>query len=82
MKSDDITIQQLFQDRRQYMVPFYQRSYVWTLTNQWEQLWEDIQAKADARLLGNKFTPHFLGAEESMGRSSVYKFISSRSKPS
>ena len=62
MKSDDITIQQLFQDRRQYMVPFYQRSYVWTLTNQWEQLWEDIQAKADARLLGNKFTPHFLGA--------------------
>jgi uncharacterized protein with ParB-like and HNH nuclease domain len=62
LKSDDITIQQLFQDRRQYMVPFYQRSYVWTLTDQWEQLWEDIQAKADARLLGNKFTPHFLGA--------------------
>lgn len=62
MKSDDITIQQLFQDRRQYMVPFYQRSYVWTLTNQWEQLWEDIQAKADSRLLGSRATPHFLGA--------------------
>lgn len=63
MKSDDITIQQLFQDRRQYMVPFYQRAYVWTLINQWAQLWEDIQAKADARLFNNsKLAPHFLGA--------------------
>lgn len=63
MKSDDITIQQLFQDKRQYMVPFYQRSYVWTLTNQWVPLWEDIQAKADARLFNSsKLTPHFLGA--------------------
>lgn len=62
MKSDDITVQQLFQDRRQYMVPFYQRSYVWTLANQWEQLWEDIHAKADARLNVSKATPHFLGA--------------------
>ena len=62
MKSDDITVQQLFQDRRQYMVPFYQRSYVWTRANQWEQLWEDIRAKADARLIGGRTTPHFLGA--------------------
>jgi len=44
------------------MVPFYQRAYVWTLSNQWDQLWEDIRAKADARLVGNKLTPHFLGA--------------------
>jgi uncharacterized protein with ParB-like and HNH nuclease domain len=44
------------------MVPFYQRSYVWTLANQWEQLWEDIRVKADARLNGRKQTPHFLGA--------------------
>lgn len=62
MKSDDITVQQLFQDRRQYMVPFYQRAYVWTQGNQWDQLWEDILAKAEARLLGGQTTPHFLGA--------------------
>lgn len=62
MKSDDITVQQLFQDRRQYMVPFYQRSYVWTRSNQWEQLWEDIRYKADTRLNGGRTTPHFLGA--------------------
>ncbi|MCK4827040.1 DUF262 domain-containing protein, partial [bacterium] len=62
MKSDDITVQQLFQDRRQYMVPFYQRSYVWTRADQWEPLWEDIRAKADARVVGGRTTPHFLGA--------------------
>jgi len=62
LDTDDITVQELFQDRRQYMVPFYQRSYVWTRANQWEQLWEDIRAKADARLIGGKPTAHFLGA--------------------
>lgn len=62
MKSDDITIQQLFQDRRQYMVPFYQRTYVWTRTGQWEQLWDDIRVKAEARLIGSRTGPHFLGA--------------------
>jgi len=44
------------------MVPFYQRAYVWTLSNQWDQLWEDIRAKAEARLVGDRLTPHFLGA--------------------
>jgi hypothetical protein len=62
MKSDTITIEQLFQNRRQYCVPFYQRAYVWTLEDQWEQLCEDIRAKADARLQNGKRTPHFLGA--------------------
>lgn len=62
MKSETITIQQLFQDRRQYCVPFYQRRYVWTLDDQWEQLWEDVRAKAEARVEKQKPTPHFLGA--------------------
>ena len=62
MKSDTITIEQLFQNRRQYCVPFYQRPYVWTLENQWEQLFEDIKAKAEARLESGQCTPHFLGA--------------------
>jgi hypothetical protein len=62
MKSETITIQNIFQDRRQYCVPFYQRAYVWTLEDQWEQLWEDIQEKAESRLTDRKATPHFLGA--------------------
>jgi hypothetical protein len=28
MKSETIPVQQVFQDRRQYLVPFYQRAYV------------------------------------------------------
>jgi hypothetical protein len=62
MKSETVTIQTIFQDRRQYCVPFYQRSYVWTLEDQWEQLWDDIREKAEARLANRKATPHFLGA--------------------
>ena len=44
------------------MVPFYQRAYVWTRSSQWEQLWDDIRVKAEARVIGNKIGPHFLGA--------------------
>ena len=56
-------VKQIFENRLQYCVPFYQRAYVWTRDNQWEQLWEDIQTKAEARLSGGtKITPHFLGA--------------------
>ncbi len=63
MESNDLTIQQIFQDRRQYMVPFYQRTYVWTMDDQWQQLWDDIETKAEARLFGSdNYTPHFLGA--------------------
>jgi len=62
MKSEIVTVQNIFQDRRQYCVPFYQRAYVWTLEDQWEQLWDDIREKAEARLANRKATPHFLGA--------------------
>lgn len=62
MKSETLSIQQLFQDRRQYRVPFYQRAYVWNREDQWERLWSDIQDKAEARLLESKPIPHFLGA--------------------
>ncbi|WP_457446523.1 DUF262 domain-containing protein [Roseateles sp. P5_E4] len=62
MKSETWTIQQVFQDRRQYKVPFYQRAYVWTLKGQWELLWADIKDKAAERLLGATPAPHFLGA--------------------
>ena len=62
MKSETITIQNIFQDRRQYCVPFYQRAYVWTLRDQWEQLWDDIRDKAEVRCNKGKVTPHFLGA--------------------
>ena len=63
MKSETWTIQQVFQDRRQYKVPFYQRAYVWTLEKQWPLLWADIADKAEERLAKNtQPSPHFLGA--------------------
>lgn len=62
MISETLSVQEIFQATRQYCVPFYQRAYVWTLENQWEQLWGDIQEKANARVSRSKVTPHFLGA--------------------
>ena len=62
MDSRPFTVQQIFQDRRQYRVPFYQRPYVWNRDDQWGRLWEDICDKAEARLQGSKAVPHFMGA--------------------
>jgi len=60
--ADTISVQKLFQDRRQYRVPFFQRPYVWNKEDQWERLWADISEKADIRADGDQPTPHFLGA--------------------
>jgi hypothetical protein len=62
MKSEPLTVQQIYQERRQYRVPFYQRPYVWNREDQWGRLWEDIRDKAEIRLQGGKAVPHFLGA--------------------
>ncbi len=62
MDSRTFTVQQIYQDRRQYRVPFYQRPYVWNRDDQWGRLWEDIRDKAEARLQGGKTFPHFMGA--------------------
>lgn len=62
MKSETISLQNLFQDRRQYRVPFYQRAYVWNREDQWERLWDDIRDKAEVRVTAGKTTAHFLGA--------------------
>ncbi|WP_322628542.1 DUF262 domain-containing protein [Halothiobacillus sp.] len=62
MDSRTFTVQQIYQDRRQYRVPFYQRPYVWNRNNQWGRLWEDIQDKAETQIQGGKSVPHFMGA--------------------
>jgi hypothetical protein len=62
MHAETISIQKLFQERRQYRVPFFQRPYVWNKEDQWERLWDDISDKADIRAVGEQPSPHFLGA--------------------
>jgi len=67
MKTDKITVFTLFETQRRYLVPIFQRGYVWTKEQQWEPLWEDIaeQAKFVQIRKGaskNTVRKHFLGA--------------------
>ena len=49
---------------RRYLIPLFQRPYVWSRENQWEPLWEDIADRADRELDQSRAEtpPHFLGA--------------------
>ncbi|MDI9349211.1 MAG: DUF262 domain-containing HNH endonuclease family protein [Candidatus Symbiobacter sp.] len=43
-------------------IPLYQRSYAWTLNEQWKPLWEDIKNIYESASLGDgKTTQHFFG---------------------
>ena len=67
MKTDRVTVFDLFEKQRRYLVPIFQRGYVWTKEGQWEPLWEDIvdqativrESSATTRQSARK---HFLGA--------------------
>lgn len=74
MQPAKLSISELFEQREQYLVPLFQRGYVWTLTDQIHPLWEDIadrisalaEHREAARKVGaDKLRPlrkHFLGA--------------------
>jgi len=65
VKPDKLTIHDLFQKERRYVVPLYQRAYVWNEEGQWEPLWEDIERQAEACLESEGLVAkrsHFLGA--------------------
>lgn len=74
MTPDKKSIAELFDKREQYLIPLFQRGYVWTLEKQIALLWEDIveqmEALADyrtkAKQVGHdqlrKLRKHFLGA--------------------
>lgn len=77
MKADTKTIEQVLHGDRRFVVPVYQRPYVWERERQWEPLWEDVETTAarlaTARVEGHakgedpahadkKAAPHFLGA--------------------
>ncbi len=60
------TISTVFTGERRYVIPLFQRPYVWSRERQWEPLWEDITAKAESELARSETDaeppPHFLGA--------------------
>lgn len=64
MKPDTHTVQQLFERDVRYVVPLYQRPYVWNKDEQWEPLWEDLLALLQHQESQgtSDLWSHFLGA--------------------
>jgi len=62
----DVNIKQMveiFNPEIRFLVPLYQRRYVWERNKQWIPLWEDLIAVAEHYLEDPEdVTPHFLGA--------------------
>lgn len=77
MQADTYTIKDILVGERRFIIPPYQRPYVWERRRQWEPLWQDIEdtiarladGRQDAHAKGadvapsdEKVAPHFLGA--------------------
>lgn len=62
------SVTELFQQRIRFVVPLFQRTYVWNVDDQWHPLWEDIERQAQKLLAVAPGAPypadanHFLGA--------------------
>ena len=65
MKADTVDLSAIFGKPVHYVVPLYQRPYVWTREDQWEPLWQDVRDVAERQMddtSSNDDIPHFLGA--------------------
>src|SRR6266478_1889650 len=62
MEANPRSLDRLFNSQLRYVVPMFQRQYVWQENPQWSTLWEDVVEKADLRLKGTKSNAHYLGA--------------------
>ena len=64
MRPDTRTVEQLFGLDVHYVVPLYQRPYVWTEEHQWAPLWDDVAALLEHQEAagGGEVWTHFLGA--------------------
>ena len=62
MQANPRTIDKLFNSQSRYIVPMFQRLYVWQENPQWATLWEDLAEKAVLRLDEKKNNPHYPGA--------------------
>ena len=64
MKPDTHTVQELFERDVRYIVPLYQRPYVWNEEHQWAPLWDDVSALLQHQENGevSGLWSHFLGA--------------------
>lgn len=72
MNASTSALKNIFGRDVQYIVPLYQRPYVWTEDDQWQPLWEDVEVvvrqllhgavSSDGVLPVDSTPPHFLGA--------------------
>jgi Protein of unknown function DUF262/Protein of unknown function (DUF1524) len=71
MEANPRTLLKVFQPDIQYVVPIFQRRYVWNEEDQWSELWEDLidvlgeVARVEGLIAGGADQPlpsHFLGA--------------------
>ena len=75
MECDTLSPKELFQKDVRYLIPTFQRPYVWGHEEQWEPLWDDVRNTAERFLeeldkVGEEQRPqaerntpsHFLGA--------------------
>ena len=63
MKPETRTVTQLFGLDVRYVVPLFQRPYVWEQERQWDPLWDDITTLLDHQESANgQHYSHFLGA--------------------
>lgn len=56
------TLSDLFNSQNRYVVPMFQRLYVWEERPQWTTLWEDIIEKALNQIKNEKTNAHYFGA--------------------
>ncbi|RWD16094.1 MAG: DUF262 domain-containing protein [Mesorhizobium sp.] len=63
MKPYTRSIIELFDGKKRFLIPLYQRQYAWKASPQLDLLWEDIE-RAVSRLMEDRstLTPHFMGA--------------------
>ena len=54
-------LKDIFDAQCRYLVPLYQRRYVWRKTKQWQPLWDDTQALAERYMRGDTRS-NFMGA--------------------
>ena len=52
----------IFNGDKNYIVPHFQRQYVWDKDKQWLPLWEDLQDLLESLLAKEEVIPHFMGS--------------------
>lgn len=62
MKTDVVKPKDIFYNPTRFVVPLFQRPYVWSKETQWQPLWTDIIRLIDVINNHNRSATHFLGA--------------------